>query len=122
MELLSDLMEADGLDLELESDTISDFGTLIQTHLKPGVDAARRSLDAAIAKTATKLRAWAMIHAHQARKLKRPTGIFDKILLDPTAATVQLARNLMGEDRFPADHKETKEEKELDDVLDSLKF
>ena len=42
-ELLSDLMEADGLDLE--SDTITDFGTLIQTHLKPGVDAARRSLD-----------------------------------------------------------------------------
>ena len=72
--------------------------------------------------TSTKLRAWAMIHAHQARKLKRPTSIFDKILLDPVAATTQLARSLMGDDRFPVDHKETKEEKVLDDVLDGLKF
>ena len=108
--------------MDLESDTITDFGTLIQTHLKPGVDAARRSLDAAISTTATKLRAWAMIHAHQARKPPRPTSIFDKSLLDPVAATTQLARSLMGDDRFPANHKETKEEKVLDDVLDGLKF
>jgi hypothetical protein len=63
-----------------------DLADLIKEHLLPGITAAKERYERAVADTERKLKAWALLHCQQARKLNKPTDLFEKILRNPKAA------------------------------------
>lgn len=107
--------ELDGVD----GDSVLDFNKIIRTTIEPHVKEAKASLNKAIVAAASKIKAWAMTHLIQARKLNRRTDLFEKMVNNPEASAKQLALSMLGikEQAVPV---VTKEQKQLDDLLDGL--
>lgn len=102
--------------------TLSEFGQIMHTNLKPVVARAKANIDQAIKHTSVKVKAWAVEHMMQAQKLGRRTDLFEKLINDSESATRQLAYQLLGAPPEVA-HKhvsEVAEEKKLDDLLGSI--
>jgi hypothetical protein len=102
--------------------TLSEFGQIVHTNLKPVVAKARANIDNAIKHTSVKIKAWAMEHMMQAQKLGRRTDLFEKLLNDSESATRQLAYHLLGAPPEIAQKhvSEVMEEKKMDDLLGSI--
>ena len=82
-------------DINLNESVHGDLSELSKEHLVPGITAAKSRYEQAIKQTEVKLKAWALLHCQQARKLNKPTDLFEKILHNPRAAVLQFARKLM---------------------------
>ena len=128
LDLLAECQAVEALPLGIEDSTYEDFNKIMGLHLVPVVSDAKRQIAAAVKITVPKLKSWALTHLNQAKKLRRPTALFEKVLNDPHATSQQLAARLLGTlgaDAAGALEQKmtrTQEEDAIDDVLKDIQF
>ncbi len=98
--------------------TLSEFNQIVKSLIEPHIKNARHEIDTAIKTAAARVKAWAMVHLQQAKKLGKNTILFEKLVNNPTAAVRQLAHSILG---APAPQAAVEAEK-IDDLLSGITF
>ena len=97
--------------------TLAEFNVIVRQSIEPHVKKAKHEVEAAIKEASNKVKAWAMIHLQQARKLGKNSELFEKLLNNPTAAVRQLAHSMLG-----APMRTDEEVSQVEDILDGVTF
>ena len=122
-ELLCQRLLSESAPPDLIPGTVGSFGEIVKENLEPTVRKAKAQIDQAVNHTSAKIKAWALTHLVEARKLGRRTDLFEKLLHNPVAATNQLVGRMNNIESYGEEsHKAAVELNKIDDVLGSIQL
>jgi hypothetical protein len=121
-ELLCQRLLSESAPPDLIPGTAGSFGEIVKENLEPTVRKAKAQIDQAVNHTSAKIKAWALTHLVEARKLGRRTDLFEK-LLNPVGATNQLVGRMLNMPGYGEEaQKAAVEISKIDDVLGSIQL
>ena len=122
-ELLCQRLLSESAPPDLIPCTAGSFGEIVKENLEPTVRKAKAQIDQAVNHTSAKIKAWALTHLIEARKLGRRTDLFEKLLHNSVGATNQLVGRMLNMTGYGEEaQKAAVEISKIDDVLGSIQL